>query len=1132
MSGATTATDASSKDEDTCAIPEAMRRLVIPRRGGTANASFAVDPNAAAYYAAWLDEHSAAVAVVVGNPPTDTALAAAYRASNGDLATATPLAAGIAAAIMVSPDTPAYDNPDGIIDAWIATRGHAFAAAAAVELFGVKAAGDNHKGSRTSAWLYRKHAAYEDMTESAKYFHLAIHLRRRLAAAAGEEDYAQAAETLAAQRIPLANPKTTGTAWSRILTSFLMPEHVDWVEDDFALLERAHLALWLAVSSITTERQVAAFPARRVSAWALNQEPEVLWTALDTVGADLLPILVAWRDSDPATLERLLFLIACMPSTEAFLHLLDNVDKKYYTAAIQTAAENFPRRALHVLADAALRDSSRGLAAANLLRLHVLAKDELAEAELPNLTPASRELVEKLRAANVRLPEADPDTLPTLFVNPPWLTNAKPAKPVVITGLVAPTEAALAWRDGEREGWASPPLVTDPHWALQSWEVIAGHINTGKSAGWYADSHFAVDAPEDLVRAVLPRWEPDSWQTPTWIPRLIDRFGVDALPPILHLARRVPALGSYYLAPFAASEAALLAADWLSRLKTARPFALEWLTRHPAVAARTLIPVALGKAGKARSAAELTIRTLAARGFSAEIAEAAAAHGDAVAQAVAAIAADDGTLALPKVMPVIPDWAHPRSLPQVLLKGRQTALSGQSVQHLLLMLAVSKPSEPYAGLETAKDICDPASLAAFALALFENWRGVDYPANGSWAFDASRWFGGDDVVRRLSPMIRLWPGENGHKRAVAGLDVLTDIGGDTALMHLYDISQKVKFKGLKEHAAQRVTEIADDLGLTPDQLGDRLVPDLGLAPSGTLSLDYGPRHFTVGFDEQLKPFVADQSGKRLKALPKPGTKDDAELAPAAYQRFSALKKDVRALATSQITRFELAMVAQRRWTSQEFREYFVAHPLLRHLVRRLVWATFADGGVESSFRVAEDLTFADVSDDEYTLADDAVIGIVHPLHLGGGVKAWSDVFADYEILQPFEQLGRTVYAFTDAEKASSTLTRFDGMTTPVGKVLGLERRGWQRGAPQDAGIQGWISRPLPGGGSLTVDLDPGMTIGYVSEWGEIQRFRAVFLSRYDDGEDYYSARNYPALGRLDELTASELLRDLTEAMGQ
>ncbi|WP_194897154.1 hypothetical protein [Catenulispora pinisilvae] len=128
----------------------------------------------------------------------------------------------------------------------------------------------------------------------------------------------------------------------------------------------------------------------------------------------------------------------------------------------------------------------------------------------------------------------------------------------------------------------------------------------------------------------------------------------------------------------------------------------------------------------------------------------------------------------------------------------------------------SAGAEPYAGLLIAEDVCDPASLAEFAWVLFENWCDVECPPKESWAFDALRWFGDDETVRRLSPLIRKWPGEGGHQRAGLGLDVLTDIGGDVALMHLYDISQKAKSKGLKDRAAQRVAEIAGDLGLTAD----------------------------------------------------------------------------------------------------------------------------------------------------------------------------------------------------------------------------------------------------------------------------------------------------------------------------
>src|SRR6185369_16203815 len=147
----------------------------------------------------------------------------------------------------------------------------------------------------------------------------------------------------------------------------------------------------------------------------------------------------------------------------------------------------------------------------------------------------------------------------------------------------------------------------------------------------------------------------------------------------------------------------------------------------------------------------------------------------------------------------------------------------------------------------------------------------------------------------------------GHARAVTGVGVLAAIGTDVALMHLHGIAQRAKFKGLKTAAQQKMDEVAAGLGLDAEQLADRLVPDFGLAADGSLRLDYGPRQFLVGFDEQLRPFVADADGKRLKALPKPGARDDAELAPAAYKQFAALKKDVRTVAADQIRRLERAM---------------------------------------------------------------------------------------------------------------------------------------------------------------------------------------------------------------------------------
>ncbi|KPC74321.1 hypothetical protein ADL26_11425, partial [Thermoactinomyces vulgaris] len=147
-----------------------------------------------------------------------------------------------------------------------------------------------------------------------------------------------------------------------------------------------------------------------------------------------------------------------------------------------------------------------------------------------------------------------------------------------------------------------------------------------------------------------------------------------------------------------------------------------------------------------------------------------------------------------------------------------------------------------------------------------------------------------------------------HKRAVTGLAVLGAIGTETALRAIQGIADRVKFKGLKEEARRQIDAIAAELGLTRDQLADRLVPDFGLGEAGALVLDYGPRAFTVGFDEQLKPYVTDEDGKPRKTLPKPGAKDDPELAGPAYRRFTELKKELRAVAVDQVRRLEAAMI--------------------------------------------------------------------------------------------------------------------------------------------------------------------------------------------------------------------------------
>jgi len=339
-------------------------------------------------------------------------------------------------------------------------------------------------------------------------------------------------------------------------------------------------------------------------------------------------------------------------------------------------------------------------------------------------------------------------------------------------------------------------------------------------------------------------------------------------------------------------------------------------------------------------------------------------------------------------------------------------------------------------------------------------------------------------------------------------------------VHLNGIAQRGKFKALKDRAGEKIQEVAEGLGLTPEQLADRLVPDFGLDEGGGMVLDYGTRRFTVGFDEQLKPYVKDEAGKRRKDLPAPGARD-GEGAADERKRFAALKKDVRTVAGDLIQRLETAMVTRRGWTAAEFTDLFVRHPLTWHLARRLVWV----GAGGAQFRVAEDRTLADVTDEAVPVPE-GPIRIAHPLDLADTLDTWSEVFADYEILQPFPQLGRPVYTLTDEERAATRLTRLEGMTVPTRAVIGLERRGWLRETPQDAGIQGSISRPAGGGRCIVVGLDPGIAVGD-PDWSPETRLDCISITNRPDYYHSTDGPDAPRLGDLDPVTASEVIAELT-----
>ena len=899
-------------------------------------------------------------------------------------------------------------------------------------------------------------------------FFLSPHdVRLRLRLAASKWDGAEALEPLGALG-----------GGARLVMSVLVPQRRDWYAAAGPVRSTD-----LLVSAATSDEVMAFANLSQRGQWGWSVHPA--WpTVLDAVGveaAELAEAALAAGSLDRSTVP--VDVLAAIPTQAAFRVLLEAADgnRDAAAAAVQHALR-WPRVAAPVLAaSAATNPRSRTL-------LGMLSLDDLT-AYRDELTDEAWSTIEAHAKAPAG-PVADLSAVPGLLVVLPW--DDRPA--VGVLKLKNPsTETEVHWRPGEREAWSTWPGSTVPLSEAELSDLL-GETRVHPSVL----SRFLAQAPLDATSPIIDRLDYTTRAAGLMEGPILARQEDPALAAKLALAwaTRWWRPSRWAVQPFVNQAIVSKVIEWLSRKKKdVRDDALAYLQHQAGPVSRYLLPVAFGRPGKAQHAALSALLLLQQSGYGQAVAEVAATYGTAAAEAWHQVAeAGPLVVGLPAAAPALPGWLAVGALPPVQLASGAGALPVTAVENLVTMLAISTLETPYAGLDLVRESCTPGSLAVLVRGLFEQWQVAAYPSSEGWVLDALGVFGDDEAARRLAPLLRVWPGESAHQRAVKGLDVLLAIGSDVALMQLHSISQKVKFKGIKDQARARIDALAEQLGLTSAQLADRLVPDLGLAADGTMVLDFGDKTFTVGFDEQLRPTVTDEAGKIRKSLPRTTTEPGASSA----KTFAALKKDVRAVADLQLRRLEEAMVTQREWTLEEFTTYLVDHPLVWHLTRRLVWG--CDNGF---FRVAEDKTFADVDDEAF--APVGTVRVAHQLNLGDQAPGWAALLADYEILQPFPQIGRDTYT-------ADQVAGLDGLAVSSGKVLGLERRGWRRAPAVDNGSQWSIDRPLPDGSLWEMRLNPGFVVD---------------MPMMNEEQIIHPA----TLAGLDPITCSEILRDLHTLRG-
>ncbi|MBY0545890.1 MAG: DUF4132 domain-containing protein [Candidatus Obscuribacterales bacterium] len=476
----------------------------------------------------------------------------------------------------------------------------------------------------------------------------------------------------------------------------------------------------------------------------------------------------------------------------------------------------------------------------------------------------------------------------------------------------------------------------------------------------------------------------------------------------------------------------------------------------------------------------------------------------------------------------LPDWLALNAVPPIMINKQK--LGPEYMEQVLFALKKSTFDVPHPLIQLLKNGLESRSSDKCAWWLFDKWLKSGAPPKDKWAMFATGLLGSDDTALKLTPLIRQWPGESQHQRAVVGLECLRQIGSDTALMQINGIAQKLPFKALKQKAAECMEHIARERGFSREELEDRIVPDCGLDERGQRVFDFGPRQFSFVLSGEMKALVKDEEGKVKPDLPKPNSKDDATKSESALLDWKLLKQQIKDVAKVQAFRLEQAMVTGRRWNVDDFQNLLVKHPLMFNLIRLMVWGEFdMEGMLRRSFRVTEDQTLADQDDKLLTLEGHEDIGIVHPLQMDENLKTrWGEVFSDYDLISPFPQLGRAIYTLDESEKSKEEITRFAGKMIPAASIVSiLEKHGWQRGSVEDGGCFHEHYKFFPGANITAVASYDWIGIGMIVESDDQDIKSCHFEQASRDRSSWYSKPEMVPLEFVDSIVISEVLADLT-----
>lgn len=214
------------------------------------------------------------------------------------------------------------------------------------------------------------------------------------------------------------------------------------------------------------------------------------------------------------------------------------------------------------------------------------------------------------------------------------------------------------------------------------------------------------------------------------------------------------------------------------------------------------------------------------------------------------------------------------------------------------------------------------------------------------------------------------------------------------------------------------------LGITREQEWREIaIPTFGMNERGFRDLDYGERTIRARAIIGGIEFVDLTSNKTYKSLPRAKMGESTRLIEGYKREYEPAKKGIKEGAKELLSWFEDRMHQRGAWSGPFFRDHLLTHPMAKPLLRGLVLEYSIPRTETRGFcRLDSDDALIDLDFEPVDITEADRIWIPTREMLGEQLDAWVKHMIEFQIMQPFDQLGASDFDL-DEEHAHALLDR-------------------------------------------------------------------------------------------------------------